>query len=135
MRRGDQLEDAKISVVTRRRTDKAVCVERRDGEELWVPLSVCVEDPPADGRRGVLVVKGWWAHQHGLEPDEPAEDEGDDPIVVFNCRAERAVRLRSAEHAAFGTGLVVEDRGDRVVVDFPKPHGRKTVLKDRVVIR
>ena len=129
MRRGEQLEDAKISVVTRRRTDKAVCVERRDGEELWVPLSVCVEDPPAVGRRGDLVVKGWWAHQHGLEPD------GDDPVVVFNCRAERAVRLRSAEHAAFGTGLVVEDRGDRVVVDFPKPHGRKTVLKDRVVIR
>ena len=129
MRRSDQLEDAKISVVTRRRTDKAVCVERRDGEELWVPLSVCVEDPPAVGRRGDLVVKGWWAHQHGLEPD------GDDPVVVFNCRAERAVRLRSAEHAAFGTGLVVEDRGDRVVVDFPKPYGRKTVLKDRVVIR
>ena len=129
MRRGDQLEDVTISVVVVRRTDRAVCVERRGGEELWVPLSVCVEDPPADGRRGDLVVKGWWAHQHGLEPD------GDDPVVVFNCRAERAVRLRSAEHAAFGTGLVVEDRGDRVVVDFPKPHGRKTVLKDRVVIR
>ena len=129
MRRGDQLEDVTISVVVVRRTDRAVCVERRGGEELWVPLSVCVEDPPAVGRRGDLVVKGWWAHQHGLEPD------GDDPVVVFNCRAERAVRLRSAEHAAFGTGLVVEDRGDRVVVDFPKPHGRKTVLKDRVVIR
>jgi len=125
VRRGDQLEDAKISVVTRRRTDKAVCVERRDGEELWVPLSVCIEDPPADGHRGDLVVKGWWAHERGLEPDE---DEGDDPIVVFNCRAERAVRLRSAEHTVFGTGLVVEDRGDRVVADFPKP-------QDRVVIR
>lgn len=138
MRRGDQLENVTISVVVTRATDKAVCVERRDGEELWVPLSVCCDDPPARGQRGELRLKGWWAHERGLEsdaPDEGDEQDDEDPILAFSCPPpRRAAPRRQVRSPAFGLGVLVEERGDRVVADFPPPHGRKTVLRARVEV-
>lgn len=85
---------------------------------------------PDDGKHGPLVVRGWWAATRGLESDD-AESEGEDSIVVFRCR--RTAPQRDVDHPTFGTGKLVEDRGDRVVVDFPKPHGRKTMLRRSVV--
>lgn len=56
-------------------------------------------------------------------PDEPR-------FTIFRCRPKP--RSTMVAHATFGVGTLIEDRGDRVVVDFPG--GRKTVLKDRVTI-
>lgn len=134
----ERREDLTISVVTKHYTDKAALFERRDGSEVWVPLSAIVgDDAPARGERGDVTVAGWLADERGMEPDELEVIDDNLPHpggTVFSCGRDAGRPRRRVSSPAFGDGLLVEERGDRVVADFPAPHGRKTVLRSKVTL-
>lgn len=46
-------------------TDDAVKIRTEDGEDHWVPLSLC-EEPPAKGDVEIYV-KEWFAEKEGIE--------------------------------------------------------------------
>lgn len=118
-------EDLLILATPRARTDKAILLQRRDGAEVWVPLSQVLNDPPELDEEGDVLIAGWFAHKESLQPDPPGVSRR---VVAFSCRP--IAQPRTVTSAAFGKGQLVEDKGDRVVADFPG-HGRKTLLRSR----
>lgn len=126
-----------VTAVTLQQTDRAVLLRlpHNANREVWIPLSQLDEDPPPPDRRGVVTLPAWLCDREGIDADPEDDDEGDDPIVVFSCRPVARPRpVRKVISPAFGEGVLVDEQPDRVVVDFPAPHGRKTMLRSKVQI-
>lgn len=47
-------------------TRRAVLVRMKDGEERWIPRSVCVDGDRLEEGDQDISVQGWWAEQEEL---------------------------------------------------------------------
>lgn len=131
-RRRRTAEPVVVFAMVEARTDKAVLLRLR-GERaaVWCPLTaiVSVDELPRVDDSGPVAIAAWLAKREGIEPEPDAE------TATAGHAPKPKGPPKIARSAAFGEGRVVEERGDRVVVDFGPPHGRRTVLRDRLVIR
>lgn len=124
---------SRVRVRVTRSTDRAFLAELPDGREIWIPDSQVDGVVPGLGTSAVVLVADWLLEREGVDPLSDDSDDAEDEVVVFRCRPRQPARR--VLHATFGDGALVEDKGDRVVVDFPAPHGRKTMLKAKVQIQ
>lgn len=104
------------------RTDLAVLVAVED-REVWIPKSLFSEDHdiPEVGEGGTIWIAKWRAVEEGFE----FIDEQLHPLLRKDKHRFVGAKVT---HKVFGEGKVDDVQGDKVVVIFGAPHGKKTII-------